>query len=110
MPGVTSCSISIIRFIPIKPDSCAISTNASTNTFSNSSADPKTYRLVLTELGLSGPECVMVDDYAVNLVPARELGMTTVYLGREPWETDPLRTLRTLRTLRYLDRLSVNVI
>ena len=52
----------------------------------------------------------MVDDYAVNLVPARELGMTTVYLGREPWETDPLRTLRTLRTLRYLDRLSVNVI
>lgn len=46
--------------------------------------DPETYRLVLEELAVPGESCVMVDDLAVNLIPARELGMTTVMLGGEP--------------------------
>lgn len=45
--------------------------------------DPETYRMVLAELGLTGPACVMIDDLAANLIPARELGMTTVYVGRD---------------------------
>ena len=43
-------------------------------------------------LALSGeplPEtCVMVDDSIINLAPARELGFTTVHVGREPSSGD----------------------
>ncbi len=45
--------------------------------------DPATYRQVLQVLGVTGNECVMVDDYVVNLLPAKELGMTTVLIGAE---------------------------
>lgn len=45
--------------------------------------DPETYRMVLAELGLPGQACVLIDDSAANLLPARELGMTTIYLGSE---------------------------
>lgn len=40
--------------------------------------DIKAYELVLKELGLSGNECIYIDDLEENLVPARELGMKTV--------------------------------
>jgi len=43
--------------------------------------DPETYRMVLADLDLPGEACVMIDDFAVNLIPARELGMTTVFIG-----------------------------
>ena len=43
--------------------------------------DPETYRMVLAELDLPGEACVMIDDFAVNLIPACELGMTTVFVG-----------------------------
>lgn len=46
--------------------------------------DPETYRLVLKELAVPAESCVMVDDLAVNLIPAHDLGMTTVLLGGEP--------------------------
>ena len=45
--------------------------------------DPETYRMVLAALGVSGAACVMIDDCAVNLRPARNLGMTTIYLGQD---------------------------
>ncbi|MFB7836082.1 HAD-IA family hydrolase [Streptomyces sp. NPDC056056] len=45
--------------------------------------DPAIYELTLSELGLSGPECVFVDDHAVNLPPAAELGITTVHFQDE---------------------------
>ncbi len=49
--------------------------------------DPETYRLVLAELDLPGEACVMIDDCDINLLPAHELGMTTVLLGsgRREW-------------------------
>jgi epoxide hydrolase-like predicted phosphatase len=36
------------------------------------------YRLAAEAAGLDAAQCVFVDDLAVNLVPARELGMATV--------------------------------
>jgi putative hydrolase of the HAD superfamily len=45
------------------------------------------YEQALALLGARGAECVMVEDTARNLWPARELGMTTVLVGEEgePW-------------------------
>ncbi|MGA5135195.1 HAD family hydrolase [Streptomyces olivoreticuli] len=40
--------------------------------------DPAIYRTVLERMGLSGEECVFVDDHERNLPSAREAGMTTV--------------------------------
>lgn len=45
--------------------------------------DPETYRQVLQALGATGEDCVMVEDYALNLLPAKELGMITVLIGEE---------------------------
>ncbi|MEO3756317.1 HAD-IA family hydrolase, partial [Streptomyces sp. B6B3] len=41
--------------------------------------DPAIYQLALDRMGLAGPECVFVDDQAVNLLPAAALGLTTVH-------------------------------
>jgi putative hydrolase of the HAD superfamily len=46
--------------------------------------DPETYRLVLADLGLPAEACVMIDDFPVNLIPAHEMGMTTVLIGNDP--------------------------
>jgi len=43
--------------------------------------DVEIYRRTLERLGVTGPDCVFVDDTERNLVPARELGMTTVLLN-----------------------------
>jgi putative hydrolase of the HAD superfamily len=44
-----------------------------------SKPDPRAYELVLRALHAQGPECIMVEDSARNLRPAKELfGMTTV--------------------------------
>ncbi|UJA19628.1 HAD family phosphatase [Thermoleophilia bacterium SCSIO 60948] len=40
--------------------------------------EPRIYELTLERLGLSAPECVFVDDIEVNVVAARELGMSAV--------------------------------
>ncbi|MFD8565482.1 HAD family hydrolase [Streptomyces sp. NPDC059639] len=40
--------------------------------------EPAMYELLLKMLGVSGEECVFVDDNAENLVPAETLGMATV--------------------------------
>lgn len=45
--------------------------------------DPEAYRRVLELLGVEGHECLIVDDKARNLAPAKELGMTTVLVGSE---------------------------
>lgn len=45
--------------------------------------DPESYRMVLETLGTGGERCIMVEDYAINLLPAKELGMTTVLIGDE---------------------------
>ncbi|WP_411140902.1 HAD family hydrolase [Streptomyces sp. x-80] len=41
--------------------------------------EPEIYQLTLDLLGLSGPECIFVDDNPANLVPAEKLGMTTIH-------------------------------
>lgn len=45
--------------------------------------DPAIYRLTLDRIGLPAERCVFVDDHAVNLPPAAELGITTVHATGE---------------------------
>jgi putative hydrolase of the HAD superfamily len=45
--------------------------------------DPVAYRRALEILGVAGDECLIVDDRARNLTPAKELGMITVLVGSE---------------------------
>lgn len=45
--------------------------------------DPDSYRMVLEALETTGEQCIMVEDYPINLLPAKELGMTTVLIGHE---------------------------
>jgi putative hydrolase of the HAD superfamily len=47
------------------------------------------YERVLVRLGAWGPECIMVEDSARNLNPAKALGMTTVLVNALPdWSVD----------------------
>ena len=45
--------------------------------------DLRAYQHVLDALGAAAPECVIIEDSAVNLRPAKALGMTTVLVGLE---------------------------
>jgi len=40
--------------------------------------DPLAYHRALTSLGVSGEGCIMVEDTPRNLMPAKDLGMTTI--------------------------------
>jgi putative hydrolase of the HAD superfamily len=40
--------------------------------------EPEAYRRLLSILGATGPACILVEDMARNLRPARQFGMTTV--------------------------------
>nr|WSZ95246.1 HAD-IA family hydrolase [Streptomyces sp. NBC_00857] len=53
---------------------------------------PLIYQRTLDALGLSGPECVFVDDIAENLPPAEALGITTIH------HDDPALTAEQLDT------------
>ncbi len=44
------------------------------------------YERLLALLGVPGPACILIDDRAVNLQPARALGMTTVLVNGSPQE------------------------
>ena len=46
------------------------------------------YRRVLDVLNRPAEEVAMVEDFPWNLVPAKELGMFTIFLGPEPAEAD----------------------
>lgn len=46
--------------------------------------NPDPYHGVLARLGLEGARCVMVEDSLDNLATAKQLGMTTVLVGRKP--------------------------
>ena len=43
--------------------------------------DPRAYRAALEFAGLRPEECVMLEDYAVNIRTAKAMGMTTVLVG-----------------------------
>lgn len=47
---------------------------------------PEAYQRLLTLLDTRGPACILVDDRAVNLQPAKMMGMTTVLLHRSARE------------------------
>jgi putative hydrolase of the HAD superfamily len=43
--------------------------------------NPEPYEKILTVLGVSAEKCLMIEDTAVNLRPAKKLGMTTVLVS-----------------------------
>ncbi len=45
--------------------------------------NPRSYEKLLDALGVKGEECLMVEDLARNLLPAKQLGMITVLIGKE---------------------------
>lgn len=49
-----------------------------------SKPDPYGYRKALDVLGVSGSQAVLIEDTAQNLPPAKELGMRTLLVGRQP--------------------------
>ncbi len=55
--------------------------------------DPRIYEMVCTELDVSPPEAVFLDDLGTNLKPARFMGMATIKVG------DPRFALSELETL-----------
>ncbi|MDI6754225.1 MAG: pyrimidine 5'-nucleotidase [Thermodesulfobacteriota bacterium] len=44
--------------------------------------NPEPYCQVLEHLGIDGHHCMMIEDLPANLLPAKELGMTTVLVGQ----------------------------
>ena len=50
-----------------------------------SKPDPRAYHRALSTLNTSGEQCIMVEDNPRNLMPAKELGMTTILVdGKTP--------------------------
>jgi len=45
--------------------------------------DPASYQKVVDWLGVSGKQCIIVDDAPRNLFPAKDLGMTTILVAGE---------------------------
>ncbi len=45
--------------------------------------NPEPYRQVLEFLCVDGKQCMMIEDLAANLQPAKEMGMTTVLVGKK---------------------------
>lgn len=43
---------------------------------------PSSFKKVLGYMGVAGRECIMVDDHPPTLMTARELGMTTIHVGK----------------------------
>ena len=56
-----------------------------------SKPDPATYQTCLQMLGAKPEECVLIEDSARNLVPATQLGMTTILVDGEPDEAADYR-------------------
>ena len=55
--------------------------------------EPEIYRIVLERLGLTGPECLFVDDVEINCVAAREAGMEAVHFRDAHQAIAEVRTL-----------------
>jgi putative hydrolase of the HAD superfamily len=43
--------------------------------------DPQAYHTTLQLLNTAGPNCIMIEDKPRNLIPAKDLGMTTILVG-----------------------------
>jgi len=44
--------------------------------------DPRAYRIALDFAGVKPEECMLLEDYPVNIRPAKAMGMTTVLVGK----------------------------
>ncbi|MFH8403060.1 HAD family hydrolase [Streptomyces anulatus] len=55
--------------------------------------DPSIYQLALDLIGVPAERCVFVDDHAINLPPAAELGITTVHATDEDTAVTELEAL-----------------
>lgn len=55
--------------------------------------DPAIYQLTLELIGVPAERCVFVDDHAINLPPAAELGITTVHATDEDTAVAELEAL-----------------
>ena len=49
-----------------------------------SKPDPQAYEICLEMLNAAGPECLLIEDTARNIAPAKALGMTTVLVDGDP--------------------------
>lgn len=47
-----------------------------------SKPDPRAYKRILEILAVSGESCIMVDDRPRNLIPAKDVGMTTILVDK----------------------------
>ncbi|MFF5766735.1 HAD family hydrolase [Streptomyces tanashiensis] len=55
--------------------------------------DPAIYELTLERIGLPAEQCIFVDDHAVNLPPAADLGIATVHVTDEDAAVTELEAL-----------------
>jgi putative hydrolase of the HAD superfamily len=44
--------------------------------------NPEPYHQILEHLGMDGRDCMMIEDLPANLLPAKDLGMTTILVGK----------------------------
>lgn len=61
--------------------------------------DPRPYRAMIEKLGVDPRRAVMVEDIAINLMPARDLGMTTVWVRNDDEWSRPMGADDEARTL-----------
>ncbi|MFG3239840.1 HAD-IA family hydrolase [Streptomyces sp. NPDC048157] len=62
--------------------------------------DPAIYELALERIGLPAERCVFVDDHAVNLPPAADLGIATVHVTDEDEAVTELEALLGVTAVR----------
>ena len=67
--------------------------------------EPEAYRRLLSILGVTGPACILVEDMARNLRPAREFGITTVLVDGD--KNDGVDY--AIRNLLELERLTAQL-
>ena len=68
----------VLNVLQVRPHFDFIIDIAATN-YKNK-PDPLAYRQALNLLGVSGPECIMVEDSPRNLPPAKDAGMITILI------------------------------
>lgn len=59
-----------------------------------SKPDKKVYKLILERLGARPKECIFIDDYFDNLIPARKLGIKTIHFKNPRQLKKELASLR----------------
>jgi putative hydrolase of the HAD superfamily len=70
--------------------------------------DPLAYHRALTRLGVSGEGCIMVEDTPRNLMPAKDLGMTTILVDGA--ETSCIGIDYTVPTIFHVGQVVKNLL